>query len=243
MSYDYIILSPHFDDAVLSCAGFITKKTKEDDSVLIITVFAGIPKKPYTEIAEYFHTRWEILDDPVKTRRAEDVKACNTLKTDLMHLEYLDCIYRKDSDGNALLNQHEDLFKGLSDSELELTSTIAKELKKRCLSTKVLVPICLGSHRDHKIVRKAAENADLNIHAYYEEYPYWARKDRDHRISEPDGFEKKEIKLNENTCLLKKKAINCYEHPIKSLFGSNTIEESTEDSAKQVCLEKSWFRI
>ena len=80
MSYDYIILSPHFDDAVLSCAGFIAEKVNEDKSVLIITIFADIPQKPYTEIAQYFHARWEILDNPIETRKTEDLEACNILK-------------------------------------------------------------------------------------------------------------------------------------------------------------------
>ena len=159
-----------------------------------------------------------------------------------MHLEYLDCIYRKDKNGEALLKEHQDLFKELTDTEIELSSTIASQLKKICLGNNVLVPVCLGSHRDHKIVRDAAEAAKLNIYAYYEEYPYWARKDRDHSIIEPAGFKKTEKTLSEEECLLKKKAINCYKHPIKSLFESDTIEKSTENSAKQVCVEKIWFK-
>ncbi|MCB0317240.1 MAG: PIG-L family deacetylase [Bdellovibrionales bacterium] len=242
MSYDFIVLSPHFDDAVLSCSGLILQQKSFNKSILILTVFGGIPDKPYSETAQYFHSRWGLDENPVQIRRSEDQLACKLLGVDFLHLDFLDCIYRFDKNGNPLINSHDDLFKVKKNSEPDLLMKLEIKLKELCDSQKVIIPIGLGSHIDHLLCREAAESANLDCFAYYEEYPYWAREDRDHKIIKPIEFSRQPLNLDNNECTRKKSAINCYQHPIKSLFKATKIEESLEPYAKKVCMENYWLR-
>jgi LmbE family N-acetylglucosaminyl deacetylase len=41
--YDYIFLSPHLDDVVLSCSGALCSLRAQGCTVLVITLFAGDP--------------------------------------------------------------------------------------------------------------------------------------------------------------------------------------------------------
>ncbi len=41
MKYKHIYLSPHYDDAALSCGGSIHKQATQQEPVAVITVFAG----------------------------------------------------------------------------------------------------------------------------------------------------------------------------------------------------------
>ncbi len=41
--YRHIVLSPHLDDAALSCGGFIARMTAAGERVLVVNVCSGIP--------------------------------------------------------------------------------------------------------------------------------------------------------------------------------------------------------
>ena len=64
--YDYIYLSPHLDDAVLSCAGQICQFVQAGRSVLIITIMAGdAPAADLSPFARSLHERWEVASGAV----------------------------------------------------------------------------------------------------------------------------------------------------------------------------------
>ena len=70
--YDALYLSPHLDDAALSCGGQIAQATRRGARVLIVTVMAGDP--PVDVENAYIaslHTRWELGRDAASQRRAE----------------------------------------------------------------------------------------------------------------------------------------------------------------------------
>ena len=71
-----LYLSPHFDDAALSCGGLIRQLVLEDTQVLVATIFAGEP--PPADISPFaagMHARWGDVEHSSTVRREEDRKA------------------------------------------------------------------------------------------------------------------------------------------------------------------------
>jgi len=67
--------------------------------VLVITIFSGHP--PLDRISPFaagIHARWETGQEPTIERRREDQIALDILGADLLHLDYLDAIYRFEGD-------------------------------------------------------------------------------------------------------------------------------------------------
>ncbi|WP_446010685.1 PIG-L family deacetylase [Candidatus Electrothrix sp.] len=52
MRYKHIYLSPHYDDAALSCGGSIHMQAKQQEPVAVITVFAGAPDLPNAALSK-----------------------------------------------------------------------------------------------------------------------------------------------------------------------------------------------
>ena len=79
---DLLCLSPHFDDAVLSCGGTLAKAVGKGASVVVVTIFAGEPDaqalmKLHVQAA---HRRWRLPDaQAVALRRDEDRAALSVL--------------------------------------------------------------------------------------------------------------------------------------------------------------------
>src|SRR5678816_3320336 len=93
--YDALYLSPHLDDAVLSCGGQIFQRTAAGQTVLIVTIMAGDPPHPtVSDYAQSLHDRWALATDAAAARRAEDLAAAHLLGADTLHWSVPDCIYR-----------------------------------------------------------------------------------------------------------------------------------------------------
>ena len=91
--FDQIYLSPHLDDAVLSCGGRISQQTARGEKVLVVTVCAGDPPPaPLSEFAQALHIRWALPFHPVAARRDEDEAALAVLGASALHLPLPDCI-------------------------------------------------------------------------------------------------------------------------------------------------------
>jgi hypothetical protein len=66
----HLFLSPHMDDAVLSCGGLIYQLTQAGEAVTVISVMAGdvppdVAISPFIE--EHFR-RWKLWPDPPSVR-------------------------------------------------------------------------------------------------------------------------------------------------------------------------------
>jgi LmbE family N-acetylglucosaminyl deacetylase len=82
-------VSPHMDDAVLSCSGLIAGAP----AATVITVFAGFPP-PRTEVTDWDReSGFADGDDVVAIRRAEDQAALARLDARPVWLEFLDSQY------------------------------------------------------------------------------------------------------------------------------------------------------
>jgi LmbE family N-acetylglucosaminyl deacetylase len=170
----WIYLSPHLDDAVLSCGGMIHAQSLAGDSVEIWTIFAGSPPPgPLSPVVEKIHQDWGAGSDPYAMRRAEDQRACPLVGAAWKHFEYLDCIYRSiPPNQEPLIQAAEDLFKPIPPSQEYLVDELHNTFSKLLPGDAVIVsPLTIGGHVDHRMVRKAAEQATRRL-LYYPDFPY-----------------------------------------------------------------------
>ncbi len=67
----WIYISPHLDDAVLSCGGLIREQTSTKTQVEIWTVFSGDPPAgSLSAFANFQHTQWGLGVEASSLRRA-----------------------------------------------------------------------------------------------------------------------------------------------------------------------------
>ncbi len=68
----HLFLSPHPDDAVLSCGGLIHQLTQKGEPVTILTVMAGDPPDPLpdTPLVRELHQRRSSRQNPCTSTRA-----------------------------------------------------------------------------------------------------------------------------------------------------------------------------
>lgn len=177
----HLYLSPHFDDAVLSCGGAIHQHVARGDTVVVYTVMAGKPphQLPDSPILRDLHQRWGTLYNPVSERRNEDIKAVRQLGALARHGSLPDCVYRvRYSPGGEVVALYPDeasLWGNVHQTDAALPLLDAMPLPYD-QTTAIHVPLGAGHHVDHRLVRdwgiRLARAYDVPALCFYEEYPY-----------------------------------------------------------------------
>jgi LmbE family N-acetylglucosaminyl deacetylase len=154
----WIYLSPHLDDAVLSAGGLIYDQTRSGIPVEIWTFMCGVPDAAeFSPFAQLLHAQWGFssAEETVRARRAEDREAARIVGATVEHFDFLDCIYRRDADGNWPYHQ---ISLPPQPLDFDLPRRIADVISPRLTREDVLVcQLSVGSHVDHVLVRHAAE--------------------------------------------------------------------------------------
>lgn len=172
MDMKTIYLSPHLDDAVYSCGGWIWEQTQRGQDVEIWTICAGDPPNSLSELAKALHQSWGLGSDAVQIRREEDQSACRIVGAVPKHLSYLDCIYRSSPQGEIYYHSDEGIFGGLDPREADLIDRVSAELREILpQECELIVPLGIGNHVDHELTRKAASRLGRELF-YYADYPY-----------------------------------------------------------------------
>lgn len=176
--YRHIYLSPHLDDAALSCGGSIAQHTSSNTPVLIVNVCSGAPaaETRYSPFAHLQHTRWGFpAAEAIARRLREDAEALETLRADSFQLDLLDAIYRLPE------SYHDDatLFGTLAadDPLIGQVQTHLVALAARFPEAVFYAPLGVGQHVDHQAVFHAAQTlsgAGVSV-AFYEDFPYVIR--------------------------------------------------------------------
>ena len=169
----WIYLSPHFDDAVLSCGGLIWDQRRAGDEVEIWTLFAGDPPPgPLSNFAKVNHELWGVTsgEEVVALRKAEDEAAAAIVGAELVHFSIPDCIYRRSPTGEYLYT--ETVMTSPHPADRYLHRRVAAAIKSELSPGDALIcPLSLGGHVDHILARKAAESLRKPLH-YYADIPY-----------------------------------------------------------------------
>ena len=175
--FSHIYLSPHLDDAVLSCGGRIWQQTRAGESVAVVTVFGGVPPtdRSLSAYARELHARWRQPAEAVGERRREDREALALLGAEAVHWRYRDCIYRTTPGGEYAYTSEAALWGSIHPSEIDLIQELLDRIG--ALSpmgeSALYAPLAVGGHVDHRIVRKAAERWGQAL-TCYEDFPYAA---------------------------------------------------------------------
>jgi LmbE family N-acetylglucosaminyl deacetylase len=226
--YQRIYLSPHLDDAALSCGGLIYQERQAGLSVLVVTVMAGdAPSDGQSSpIVRELHARWglDTNPNPATARRAEDRQALSILGADLLHWEWPECVYRRHPiSGDFMYPSEASLWGAVHPAEKELSAQIAWRLADLSLASngRVYVPLTVGGHVDHHLVRQAAETwgAPGGELVYYEEYPYAEHPQALAAVlGDGEGWQAETVPLGDDALEAKTAAVACYESQISTFF-------------------------
>ena len=175
--FDALYLSPHFDDAVLSCGAQIWDRTARGEKVVVATVCAAPPPGPegLSPFAFQLHQRWSRFGE--FDRAQEDWQAVARLGAETRHLRFHDCIYRRSPVGAWLYQSETAIFGEVSPSESSLAGEIAGAFARIIVkgNAAIFVPYGIGHHVDHQLTRLAAEKwlgSESRSFQYYADYPY-----------------------------------------------------------------------
>jgi LmbE family N-acetylglucosaminyl deacetylase len=195
----HIFLSPHYDDAALSCGGLIAQLSAAGEQAVVATIFGGKPDyDQLSPFARRIHSRPLANADLIDQRRAEERRALALLGAASRPGDFLDCIYRQDATQTRWLYASEAALFGPVDpaddalvEELAHCLAALAPLPAQCV---LYAPLAIGSHVDHQIAQRSA--AILQRHGYdvryFEDYPYSVR--------DPAGLESRLARLAERDC-------------------------------------------
>jgi LmbE family N-acetylglucosaminyl deacetylase len=235
----HVYLSPHLDDAVLSCGGRIWQQVQAGERVVVVTVFANVPEPnaPLSPFAQALHAHWGHPADATSKRREEDLAALALLGAEAVHWPYTDCIYRKAPDGRFLYADLASLWGEIDPLEESLIVELADRLfaLPPTQGGAVYTPLGVGRHVDHRIVRRAAECSGRAL-TCYEDYPYAENREAVEAALAKGEWRAEPVMLSEEALEAKIAAIACYRSQI-STFWADTAEMAT---AVRAFAERYW---
>ncbi|MFO0696942.1 MAG: PIG-L family deacetylase [Polyangiales bacterium] len=165
--YDDIVVSPHLDDAVYSCAGTILAARELGRRVLVITVFGhGRGDSPPEE---------GLFGDYV-TREAEDREAMAIVDADYVWLDLPELAFRPRTFRERLAQlsprraeRDDPAFVVARDRVRELVTALAAD------GARISFPLGIGFHPDHRLCfaigRELALESRYDV-SFYEDVPY-----------------------------------------------------------------------
>lgn len=172
-----IVLSPHLDDAVLSCAGLL-RSLATKVSCLVITLCCGNPisRTSTPETGPQQGRPRKGFVTPVRRRR-EDTAAMLALGVDYVHLGFLDAVDRRSPISGDHIHHHprQRWFRpSVEDANhVEELLLIVRRLCSGMGRILVVSPLGIGHHIDHIITAQVALRLPQKIRPlFYEDFPY-----------------------------------------------------------------------
>jgi LmbE family N-acetylglucosaminyl deacetylase len=158
-AYDSLYLSPHLDDAALSCPGSILSERAAGRRLLVVTVFSA-PGEASRDTAELY-----------ALRRQEDENAALELEVDFQRLDFVDAPFRSPAYGsfNGIIFGRDP---GDDSTSARLADQISQLIAQARPDT-VYAPLAVGGHIDHRLTCEAARRAGSGKRVlFYEDRPY-----------------------------------------------------------------------
>ncbi len=235
--YDHVYLSPHLDDAALSCGGRIVAQRSAGQRVLVVTLCTASPpaKGPFSALARQFHADWGLPPEQVVAARlGEDRLAMERLDADYYWAGRLDAIYRYPQ----AYDSRESLF-GIPAPDDPLFGDLRRffgELRERFAGAAFYAPLGVGSHVDHLVTHAAIRDVLGGDVQLYEDLYYAVKPGAlEQRMAELEGrFSLTTIAIDA-TLAQKISAIHAYASQLKELFGSPAaMERDITEYARRV---------
>lgn len=181
-----VIISPHYDDAVLSCGELLMQIAGKVD-MTIVNVFTKAHNKPYTFSAkkQLKNSSYSDAEALNKKREEEDKKVLSIFPVSIINLGLEDALFRRKEHSTFLgkfipefshsyptYRWH--VLKGISKND-KAVSVLKDKLgsfsNKKCF---IFGPYGIGNHVDHIIVRKVCEELFGHV-LLYSDFPYNVR--------------------------------------------------------------------
>lgn len=176
-SYERVlVLSPHLDDAVLSCGGLLLALRELGVPRLVVTVCCGNPPpRPSPDGSGKSSQRRGHVSP--RLRRAEDAAAMRRVGADYVHLGFADGVYRRSPLTGDLVYRHpHERWVEPRVDDAAFLEELFLFVRRLCLGlgrVLLVVPLGVGQHVDHVITgRVALRLADSVPFLWYEDFPY-----------------------------------------------------------------------
>jgi len=218
---ELLVLSPHLDDAVLSCGGRIAAIVAGGGRVRVATLFAGDdPVEPANRLAVELRRMWDLPPGGViAARRREDEEACRRLGAEAEHWELPEALYRLDQAGAPLYPSLDSLYGAPASADEALIAEIARRVDDGPPTGLVLAPLAIGGHVDHALARRAAERSRRRV-AFYEDFPYveWKHFALRRALGSKRDWTSEVLALNPELVERRRQAILAYGSQVGALF-------------------------
>jgi LmbE family N-acetylglucosaminyl deacetylase len=183
-----IVLSPHLDDAALSC-GALMMHAADRTSVIVVTIFTETGPKPYTFSARRYLQQVGFRDAEAlyQQRREEDRAALGGVGITCIHAGLPEALFRRRSGrvrslGGRVLPELEHIYPiyrthitagRVAPADARTLDQVSEMIRQRTDSgpSVVLAPLGVGKHVDHILVRNAAKQSGRHV-IYYSDFPY-----------------------------------------------------------------------
>lgn len=200
-----VVLSPHLDDAVLSCGGLLIYACSRTP-VTVVTLFTAANSPPYTLSARRYLGQVGLADAEAvyRHRRTEDRAALEPMGVSCVHAGLTEALFRRlphmgwRSMWSLLVPELAHIYPVY---RLHITSgriapadagTLkdARDIVERMIRpgpALVLAPLGVGGHVDHVLTRTAAESSEARV-VYYSDFPYNQRHRPDDAFIRRNGL-------------------------------------------------------
>jgi LmbE family N-acetylglucosaminyl deacetylase len=220
-----LVLSPHMDDAVLSCCDYLLNKKNKKSEVKIITIFTNFKSEVITSDAKRYLKKsgHENIYDFEKERKKEDRNSLDFLGFKHEYWDFIDGGFRQFNKKNIYKNYNQ-LFSGrIHPKDKKIILKILEKLKKyKNDFDEILIPLGIGKHADHLIIKSCGEKVfNKNKINYYIDWPY-AFKLKNWNLTQIFTILKNK-KWITFTSKKKKKALQLYKSQVKLLFGKKPL--------------------
>ena len=172
-----VILSPHLDDAALSCGALLQYLRGREAACLVISVYCGNPPALQSSDGSRRTLQRKGYANP-NLRRQEDIAAMHSADADFVHLGFPDSIYRRSPLTNQFIYQRARerwVMPRVDDlGHVEELYLVLQRLSLNLGRILLVSPMGIGQHVDHTIVaRTALRLAEQGVSLlFYEDFPY-----------------------------------------------------------------------
>jgi len=175
-----VFLSPHIDDAVLSCTGMLSALDKVAPR-LVVTLYCGNPEPNNVKSrARKARTRKRRGHAAPSVRRREDLAVMRYLGCAWVHLGFPEAIYRRSpTDGRLIYRHARQKWTRPNVADTAHMEELYLVLRRLCanMGPRLLVsPLGVGHHVDHRICALTAlrlAGGQTRV-IFYEDFPYVA---------------------------------------------------------------------
>ncbi|MGO9230529.1 MAG: glycosyltransferase [Bryobacteraceae bacterium] len=175
----HLYLSPHFDDAILSCGGLIHAQRQAGERVGVFTLCGGSPgPDAVSPLARQYDAKWSGSGGGLALRRAENAAALSTWGVSCWDGITPDAIYRNGPEA-PYYPSREDLFGEPHSQDAAAVLPLWEPQLKQIAAEQgravlLYAPLGVGGHVDHELTRRLAQHmaeAGWTVQ-FYEDYPY-----------------------------------------------------------------------